>query len=48
VTRALALTAYASNEHRARCLSAGFQDHIAKPIDPTTLVRAVAAAMARP
>jgi len=38
---AIALTAYAKDEDRARALSAGFQQHIAKPVDPATLVAAV-------
>ena len=39
---ALALTAYASREDRIRLLSAGFQAHLAKPIDPAELVTVVA------
>jgi CheY-like chemotaxis protein len=39
---ALALTAYASREDRVRLLSAGFQAHLAKPIDPAELVTVVA------
>ena len=39
---AAALTAYARSEDRARALLAGFQMHLAKPIDPTTLMAAVA------
>ncbi len=34
---AVALTAYASQSDRSRLLSAGFQMHLPKPIDPTTL-----------
>ena len=37
-TPAVALTAYARNEDRARALQAGFQDHLAKPIAPAKLV----------
>jgi signal transduction histidine kinase/CheY-like chemotaxis protein len=40
---ALALTAYARAEDRATALSAGFDDHAGKPIDPDELVRRVAA-----
>jgi PAS domain S-box-containing protein len=39
---AVALTAYARVEDRDRAIRAGFQLHIAKPIDPAMLVRAVA------
>lgn len=39
---AIALTAYARDEDRTRCLTSGFQRHIAKPIDPSSLVNAVA------
>jgi signal transduction histidine kinase/ActR/RegA family two-component response regulator len=39
---AIALTAYARDEDRTRCLTSGFQRHIAKPIDPNSLVSAVA------
>lgn len=40
---AIALTACAHSEERARAFSAGFQCHLAKPIEPPELVRAVAA-----
>jgi signal transduction histidine kinase len=39
---AVALTAYARNEDRARALSAGFQRHVAKPVDPAELTEVVA------
>jgi signal transduction histidine kinase/DNA-binding response OmpR family regulator len=39
---AIALTAYATAEDRARALSAGFHAHLAKPIDAEQLVAAVA------
>ncbi len=39
---AVALTAYARAEDRDRAIRAGFQLHVAKPIDPAALVRAVA------
>jgi CheY-like chemotaxis protein len=38
---AVALTAYASDEDRARSLAAGFQIHLVKPIDPEALIAAV-------
>lgn len=37
-TPAIALTAYARVEDRLRALAAGFQMHVAKPVDPATLV----------
>ena len=39
---ALALTAYVRPEDRERVLTAGFTDHLAKPIDPVDLASAVA------
>ena len=39
---AAALTAYALSEDRARALRTGFEMHLAKPIDPSELVAAVA------
>ena len=39
---AIAVTAYAREEDRARALLAGFERHVPKPIDPAELVRAVA------
>ncbi len=39
---AIALTAYASVEDRMRVLSAGFQLHVAKPVEPLQLIEAVA------
>jgi CheY-like chemotaxis protein len=44
---AIALTAYATDDDRARALSAGFQFHIAKPIEPETLVKSIAGAAGR-
>jgi signal transduction histidine kinase/DNA-binding response OmpR family regulator len=44
---AVALTAYATDDDRDRTLSAGFQMHIAKPIEPEALVRIVADAAGR-
>jgi len=43
---AIALTAYAQREDRARALAAGFQQHLVKPVDPGVLMRAVARALA--
>ena len=39
---AIALTAYASEEDRDRALAAGFSAHVAKPVSPAALARAVA------
>jgi CheY-like chemotaxis protein len=38
----IALTAFARNEDRTRALVAGFNLHMAKPVEPSVLVRAVA------
>jgi CheY-like chemotaxis protein len=38
---AIALTAYARAEDRARVLAAGFQRHVAKPVEPSTLATTV-------
>jgi CheY-like chemotaxis protein len=40
--RAVAVTAYARGEDRRRALAAGFNLHLAKPIDPSELVVSVA------
>ena len=40
---AAAVTAHARDDERQRALAAGFQMHLAKPIDPATLAHAVAA-----
>jgi PAS domain S-box-containing protein len=40
--RALALTAYARSEDRARTLEAGFHTHVAKPVDPLELTALIA------
>ena len=39
---ALALTAYARPEDRARALTAGFQQYVAKPVEPNELAAVVA------
>ncbi len=44
---ALALTAYAGAEHRARALAAGFQSHMAKPLYPEKLLEVVLSLMKR-
>lgn len=41
LTPAIALTAYASNKDRLEALEAGFQTHLAKPVDKETLIVAV-------
>ena len=44
---ALALTAYAGTEDRTAAISAGFQQHAAKPIEPVELAAAVATLVTR-
>src|ERR1700682_6638150 len=44
---AIALTAYASPDDRAQALAAGFQMHLAKPIEPEMLVSSIASAVGR-
>jgi signal transduction histidine kinase/ActR/RegA family two-component response regulator len=39
----IALTAYAKSEDRERALQAGFQTHLAKPVEPDRLIAAIAA-----
>jgi CheY-like chemotaxis protein len=41
-TPAIALTAYAREEDRTQALSAGFQMHLAKPVEPDELANVVA------
>jgi signal transduction histidine kinase/response regulator RpfG family c-di-GMP phosphodiesterase len=43
----VALTAYATDDDRARTLAAGFQTHVAKPIEPELLIRKIADAAGR-
>jgi two-component system sensor histidine kinase/response regulator len=38
----IAMTAHAMAEERERCLAAGMNDHIAKPIDPDAMFRTIA------
>jgi CheY-like chemotaxis protein len=40
---AIALSAYAGDFNQAQALAAGFQQHIAKPVEPEELVRAIIA-----
>jgi signal transduction histidine kinase/DNA-binding response OmpR family regulator len=44
---AIALTAYATDEDREMALSAGFQIHVPKPIEPQILVSSIANAVGR-
>ena len=43
----MALTAFARSEDRKRALLAGFQTHVAKPVDPAELVAVVASLAGR-
>ena len=47
-TPAVALTAYARTEDRARAMLAGFQNHVTKPIEPVELLAVLASLAARP
>ena len=42
---AIALTAFARPEDRARALAAGFRAHLSKPLDPASLLREIASAV---
>jgi CheY-like chemotaxis protein len=44
---AIALTASVRDDDRQRALSAGFQMHLAKPVEPAELAAAVAAVAGR-
>src|SRR5467141_1152091 len=44
---ALAVTAYACAEDRTRALAAGFQMHVAKPLEPADLVAAIASLISK-
>jgi PAS domain S-box-containing protein len=46
-TPAAALTAFARSEDRTRALLAGYQSHVAKPVEPTELVAVVASLAGR-
>ena len=39
---AVALTAYVRSEDRTRALTAGYQAHLAKPVEPSELVAMIA------
>ena len=47
VSKTIALTAYAGVINQQQALAAGFQQHIAKPVEPEKLVRAIAALVNR-
>jgi CheY-like chemotaxis protein len=47
VVPAIALTAYATPDDRAQAMAAGFQAHLAKPIEPETLLSSIATAVGR-
>ncbi len=44
---AVALTAYATKEDKARALETGFQVHVTKPIEPETLIMSIASTVGR-
>ena len=44
---AVALTAYATDEDRSQALSAGFQVHVSKPIEPESFVSCLASVLGR-
>jgi len=45
---AVALTAFARVEDRVRVLSAGFQAHVGKPVEPAELLAVIASVAGRP
>jgi CheY-like chemotaxis protein len=47
-TPAVALTAYGRVEDRVRALNAGFQMHVAKPVEPAELAAAITSVIRRP
>jgi CheY-like chemotaxis protein len=47
LTPAAALTAFARTEDRTKALRAGYQIHVAKPVDPTELTEVVASLASR-
>jgi PAS domain S-box-containing protein len=44
---AIALTAYATEDNRQKALLAGFQQHLVKPVEPETLITAIALVLNR-
>jgi CheY-like chemotaxis protein len=44
---AIALTGYASRKDRERALNAGYQQHMAKPIEQADMIAAIAALVGR-
>jgi CheY-like chemotaxis protein len=44
----IALTAYGRGEDRQRALSAGFDEHVAKPTDAASLAAVIATVLAAP
>lgn len=44
---AIALTAYATKDDKARTLAAGFQAHVTKPVEPEVLVKSIASMLGR-
>jgi CheY-like chemotaxis protein len=44
---ALALTAYARSEDRTKAIRSGFQNHLAKPVEPAELLAVVSSLAAR-
>jgi CheY-like chemotaxis protein len=46
-TPAIALTAYARMEDRFQALSSGFQNHVAKPVEPAELAITIASVLGR-
>lgn len=44
---AIALTAHARREDQTAAIEAGFQKHLAKPLEPNTLVAAIVRLMAQ-
>jgi signal transduction histidine kinase/CheY-like chemotaxis protein len=45
---AIALSAYASARDIQRCREAGFEDHVAKPVDPAALIHSLSGHLAAP